>query len=145
MFVCDMPCHAMLTRCAARVVCDCAFLQRAMAYAQTASPADEAIDINDQLVSPWNDTLASPAPKRTTSAVPEATEWEKVLAKHDLDVPLSTLPAGLALDAAFQVYGTSGRTGLLAHLKNEGVSALPTRQKLANAISKEARVRGDGR
>jgi hypothetical protein len=100
----------------------------------------ETVDVSDEALSPTPTTAAVISAAPPASA--ESAKWTELLTKHEIEAPQGALPAGLALDAAFVVYEASGRTGLLAHFKSEGVAALPTRQKLANAISKEVRLRG---
>ena len=80
-----------------------------------------------------------------SSSNPPPSEWRDFFARHEL----ATAFAGSAADApslelaeAFAELETGGRPALLQRLKAAGVGALPLRQKLANAIGKEARSRG---
>ena len=83
------------------------------------------------------------AARATPKAAPTESEtMESVLAACDLsDVAGLMDPSTIDLAAAFALLDTGGRVELLNKLKQAGLTKLSDRQKVANALGKQHRLR----
>ena len=108
---------------------------RAAKKAESAAP----VDISDHVPAPSPTPTTDSITGKSTSTE-ENNGWSPFLEKHSLQSACKDTPLRLGLGEAFAVLESDGRTALLAKLKEAGVSALPLRQKLANALGKEVRL-----
>ena len=106
--------------------------------ASTAAVRLELADLSD----------AAPAVVDVTPSTPEVralgdSGWTELLERHELLAGCQgVLPVPLSTEDALDLLRSEGRPALLNKLKEVGVALLPARQKLANAVAKELRLRG---
>ena len=116
----------------------------AAAGAKAAAPAVDICDDATPAPTPSTVEAIGTATPADATAPEGSAEWAGLLERHAL--PMASLnPAALSalgpLHDAVQTFEAEGRPALLAKLKEAGLTVLPVRQKVANAISKEARLR----